>query len=284
MEILTDLSLSETESIYFKRFKNLSVNEEPLPQGQGIIKISPFDDYFLFTLYDEIEGVNSPIDLSNVGTIFMVFFGKNDEIRIPNFTNVSDIDLSNGQVLFRISKDDSSKILALSNNNFYISTMMTDGEGRSDESVLYTGTFLSLDESAASFMQNQLELVQIEYSKELAKLQEDIKKLNEEILNRNNVTSEQTAVIEVLKQSNQNLSNEIAVITENSSSIQIKSLLKEAEEAQKAEEIVRKERQQLMGIQNAKISEDTKSKKKSFFVQAAKQLRSNISKNNPITS
>lgn len=284
MEILTDLSLSETESIYFKRFKNLSVNEEPLPQGQGIIKISPFDDYFLFTLYDEIEGVNSPIDLSNVGTIFMVFFGKNDEIRIPNFTNVSDIDLSNGQVLFRISKDDSSKILALSNNNFYVSTMMTDGEGKSDESVLYTGTFLSIDESASLFTQNQLELIQIEYSKELAKLQEDIKKLNKEILNRNNLTSEQTAVIEVLKQSNQNLSNEIAVITENSSSIQIKSLLKEAEEAQKAEEIVRKERQQLIGIQNAKISEDTKSKKKSFFVQAAKQLRSNISKNNPITS
>jgi hypothetical protein len=283
MEILTEISLTEAQANFYKKFKNLSVNETPMSQGQGVIRISPFDDYFLFTLYDEIEGVDSPIDLINVGTIFMVFMGKNDEIRIPNFTNVKDIDMSNGQVLFRIGKDDSQKILALDNRNFYISTMMTDGEGKSDESVLYTGKFLSFQEAADASVQNQLDLTQLEYSKELAKMQEDISNLNNEVANRDNLIAEQAAVIEVLKQSNQNLSNEIAVITANSSSTQIQALLKEAEEAQKSEEIARKNRQQILSIDEVKISEQTMSKKKSFFKQAAKQLRSNITKANPIT-
>jgi hypothetical protein len=38
-----------------------------------------------------------------------------------------------------------------------------------------------------------------------------------------------------------------------------------------------------LSIDEVKISEQTMSKKKSFFKQAAKQLRSNITKANPIT-
>ena len=52
MEILTDIPLSQPEAEFYKKFKNLSVNEQPMPQGEGSIRISPFDDYFIFTLYD----------------------------------------------------------------------------------------------------------------------------------------------------------------------------------------------------------------------------------------
>lgn len=282
MEILTDIKLSETEAKFFKKFKNLSVNETPLSQGQGIIKISPFDDYILFTLYDEINGTDSPIDLSNVGTLFLVFIGKNDQIRIPNFTNVKDIDMSQGQVLFRIDKDDSQKILELDNNSFYISSMMTDNEGSSDESVIYTGKFISLQESGEQFITNQLEEAQLEFSKELAKLQETINKLNTDLVNRNNLLAEQEVVIESLRQSNQNLSNEIAIISETSSS-EIKTLLQEAKDAQKQEDNLKKNRQQILSKEEVKISQETKSRRSSFFKQASKQLRNNITKVNPIT-
>ena len=55
MAIRTNISLSKTQKEYFQRFVNLSVNEEALVQGEGVIRISPFDDYFLFTMYDEID-------------------------------------------------------------------------------------------------------------------------------------------------------------------------------------------------------------------------------------
>lgn len=284
MEILTDIPLSQPEAEYYKKFKNLSVNEAPKPQGEGVIKISPFDDYFIFTLYDEIDGVDSPIDLSNVGTIYMVFIGKTDEIRIPNYTNVQDIDLSAGQVLFRIDGDDAKKILALDNKNFYISTMMTDPDGRSDESVLYTGTFLSFTDAAKVSLTQQLEDARIEYSKQLASLQATVDRLNQDIFQKDNLIAEQTAVIESLKESNQNLSNEIAVLSEKISSSEAARLLQEAQSAQQAEEDAKKARLQVRSIKEVELAQQTKSKKQAFFTQAVKQLRSNIPGVNLVTS
>lgn len=284
MEILTDIPLSQPEAEYYKKFKNLSVNEAPKPQGEGVIKISPFDDYFIFTLYDEIDGVDSPIDLSNVGTIYMVFIGKTDEIRIPNYTNVQDIDLSAGQVLFRIDGDDAKKILALDNKNFYISTMMTDPDGVSDESVLYTGTFLSFTDAAKVSLTQQLEDARIEYSKQLASLQANVDRLNQDISQKDSLIAEQTAVIETLRESNQNLSNEIAVLSEKISSSEATRLLQEAQNAQKAEEDAKKARLQVRSIQEVELAQQTKSKKQAFFRQAVQQLRSNIPGVNLVTS
>lgn len=284
MEILTDIPLSKPEAEFYKKFKNLSVNEGPKPQGEGSIRLSPFDDYFIFTLYDEIDGVDSPIDLSNVGTIYMVFIGKNDEIRIPNYTNVQDIDMSSGQVLFKIGKNESQKILALDNRNFYISTMMVDPDGSSDESVIYTGTFLSFEESAKVSLTQQLEDARLEYSKQLAELQVTVDRLNQDIGQKDNLIAEQTAVIESLKQSNQNLSNEIGVLSEKISSTEAERLLQEAKDSQKAEEDAKLARQQIRSINQVELADQTKSKKQAFFTQAVKQLRSNIPGVNLVTS
>ena len=88
MPINTNITLTEKEKTIYQRFVNLSVNETPLPQGDATIRISPFDDYFLFTIFDEIEGEDTPIDLSNVGDIFINFIGQSDEIDIKNYTQV----------------------------------------------------------------------------------------------------------------------------------------------------------------------------------------------------
>lgn len=284
MEILTDIPVTNIEAEFYKKFKSLSVNEEPKPQGEGVIRLSPFDDYFIFTLYDEIDGVDLPIDLSNVGTVFMVFVGNNDEIRIRNYTNVQDINMSSGQVLFKISKDDSQKILALDNRNFYISTMMIDPDGESDESVVYTGSFLSFEESAKVSMSKLLEDARLEFSKQLAVLQNTINTLSLDISQKNSLISEQIAVIDVLKQSNQNLSNEIGILVNLLPSIEAERLLQEATTAQAAEELAKQNRQQIRSIEESKIAEATNSAKKAFFNQAVQQLRSNIPGVNIVSS
>jgi len=98
--INTNASVTKKQKEYYQRFVNLSVNELPLPQGDGMIRISPFDDYFLFTLYDEVDGEDKPIDLSNVGTLYLNFLGDTDDIDIKNHTQVDEVDLSQGEVLF----------------------------------------------------------------------------------------------------------------------------------------------------------------------------------------
>lgn len=284
MAINTEIPLSEKETQVYKKFVNLSVNEEPKPQGEGTIKISPFDDYFIFTIFDETDGVNTPIDLSNVGTLYMVFIGEKDEIRIPNYTNVQNVDMASGQVLFRVDSDDAKKILALDNRNFYISTKMVDPNGQSDESVLYTGTFLSFTEEPKISLSRQLEEARIQYSKEIAALQEQVTKLNTDVQQKDQLISEQTVVIGSLKESNQNLSNEIAILTEQISSAKASQLLAEATAAQKAEELAKQQRQQIESINKVKETASTAAKQKAFFTQAAKQLIKTIPGVNQVTS
>ena len=191
MPITTNISLTAPEKEYYQRFVNLSVNETPLPQGDGMIRISPFDDFFLFTIYDDVDGEDTPIDLSNVGNLFLNFIGSADEIDIKNHTQVEEVDLAQGEVLFRITRSDSKKILALDNNNFYVSTKMVDPiDGSvSDESILYQGIWLAVDDANRTSLTSELEETRAEYSIELARLNaknEEFKTLNAQLIQLSN--------------------------------------------------------------------------------------------------
>ncbi len=185
--VQSNISVTKKEREYFKKFTSLNPTSEPLPQGEGTIRISPFDDYVIFTLFDETgengELADTPIDLSNVGTLTLVFTGANDEIRIHNWTQVKEVDLSQGQVLFRIDKENSKKILALDNQNFYISTRMEDESGTSDESVLYVGTFLTVQDEAKQSMTAKFKEQALLYARELECLQRIIENYKTDLAN-----------------------------------------------------------------------------------------------------
>lgn len=128
-----------------KQIDALSINEEKLSQGNAYIGISPFDDYFMFTIYKEVDGEDVAIDLSQLGTIYINFYGENEEVKIANFDNVQDIDLSQGQILFKVSKENGKKILKFKNNSFYISNRLVVDNQISDESVIYSGQFFQFN-------------------------------------------------------------------------------------------------------------------------------------------
>ena len=233
MPINTNIPVSKTESQIYKKFKSLSVNEEPLPQGDGIIRISPFDDYYIFTFYDEVDNQNTPIDLSNVGTIFISFISNSNEIKIPYYTNVQDVDLSQGQVLFRISKDEGKKILNLNNNNFYISTQMSSMDGsESDESVIYTGQFLSINDSVKQSLTAQMEDITLQYTTEVAALTDENNTLKKQINDLQSKLTKSQLAIHVLRTSNEQLGNELSQLSKELSSESINKALKDSKDAQ----------------------------------------------------
>ncbi len=271
MAIRTNIALSAKEVEIFKKFKTLSVNEEPLPQGDGTIRISPFDDYVSFTLFDDVEGEDAPIDLSNVGIISLVFVGEKDEIRIPNFTQVQNIDLSQGQVLFRIDKESSKKILALDNNNFYVSTRMVDGDSASDETVLYTGKFLSLTDGAQQSLTSQIEDLTLEYTKGLASKDEEIETLKQTKQTLENKLSAALTTIQSLQASNLNLTNEVATLSTALGSTS-EQLLESAASAQALAEEQIKLNQQVIANDGLKS--------KMFYRQSAANLETSATSSN----
>lgn len=282
----TNVSVTKTQKEYYQKFVNLSVNDAPLPQGDGTIRISPFDDYFLFTLFDEVKGEDTPIDLSNVGDIFINFIGTTDEIDIKNHTQVAEADLSQGQVLFKITRSDSKKIIALDNNNFYISTKMVSAldDSISDESILYQGTWLAFDDASRLSLTSRIEEQRMVYSKELAMLREEINACNKDNKELLNSASEDNLTIQALQNSNDELTNELARLSADLSSTEIALANRNAKEAQRLAELNKTKRQQIRAINENAVTAQTGAVKPGFYQQAAKNLQNFTTDANPVTS
>lgn len=240
VDIITNIATPETPTEVYQKFTSLGVSTKPLPQGEAVIRISPFDDYILFTLFQDPSSGNLsipiPIDLSSVGSLYISFIGENSEIRIPYHTRVAEVDMASGQVLFRISKEESKKILVLDNDNFYISSVRVNKEGNavSDESVLYTGKFLKLSDEAQQSMTEKYDtLLALSIEREtssqakIAQLTDDINTINQTIGYKNNI-------IVALNNSNTELSNELSDLTANSTSASITAAQNAAAAAQAA--------------------------------------------------
>ena len=285
MRINTNIAVTKTQKEYYQKFVNLSVKEEPLPQGDGTIRISPFDDYFLFTLFDEVEGEDTPIDLSNVGDIFINFIGTTDEIDVKNHTQVAEVDLSQGEVLFKITKSDSKKIIALDNNNFYISTKMISAldNSISDESILYQGIWLAFNDSSRLSLTSKIEEQRIAYSEELAKLREEINACNKDNKELLNSASEDNLTIQALQNSNDELTNELARLSADLSSTEIALANRNAKEAQRLAELNKTKRQQIRAINENAVTAQTGAVKPEFYQQAAKNLQNFTTDANPVT-
>ena len=118
-------------------------------KGDVCLQINPFDNFRLFTLYEDWQSDDrKPIDLSNGQQLYLVFRSKKKEIRIPEYDLIDKnytVDKVNGQVLFKIPKKQAVDILDMDTRVFYITRIynVTDYTGKkilsSDEEVLYTG-------------------------------------------------------------------------------------------------------------------------------------------------
>lgn len=156
------------------KVNSLAHNEKKYEQGQGYIGISLFDSYFLFNIFSELDGQDVYMDLTQVGNLYLNFFNGKEEVKIKNVTNVAGVDPKQGQVVFKITKENARKILGFTNNEFYISSKVQIKDAESDESVLYTGKFYPYNKIPDVAYNAELEKVKKENA-------ETIKKLNSEI-------------------------------------------------------------------------------------------------------
>lgn len=180
------------------RIQQLASNTTMYYRGDICMEISPFTNYYLFTIYRESEDKevdnHVPLNLTNLGTVYLSFFSGETKIRIPHYKDAENVDMANGEVVFRISESDAEKILNLSDKTFYISTVIEDGKSSSDETVLYSGRWgdyanvmeTSLTDTITSLngtvlnLQTQLNTTVSEYEDKIADMQNKIDSLEAE--------------------------------------------------------------------------------------------------------
>lgn len=181
------------------RIEQLASNSTMYYRGDQCMEIAPFDNYYMFTIYkestDKEQDDSIPLNLTNLGSLYLSFINGEEEVRIENYKYAEDVDMANGEVVFRIGKEDAKKILALGSNTFYISSKITDGVTSSDETVLYTGEWVdfatgmqtSLTATIQTLnntileLQNKLTSLKEEYDVTLDSLYSEIENLKNEI-------------------------------------------------------------------------------------------------------
>ena len=176
-----------------KRITNLSKNEKIYEQGDGIMKIAPFDNYYLFTIYSELNLENVPVDLHNMGSFFLTFKDKSSEVRIENFKNTKDVNPAGGEILFRISQEEAEKILSLDTNIYYVTSFLYDNNSKSDETVIYSGRFAEYNDASLTSLtdeierlKNELDTAKAEKVKIETELRQEINELSDTLVQLRN--------------------------------------------------------------------------------------------------
>ena len=147
----------------------------------------------------------------------------------------------------------------------------TDGS-TSDESVIYQGLWLAASDANRISLTSQIEEQRLEYSIELAKLQAEITDLKAQIAELVNSAAEDDVTIEALRNSNEELTNEVAELSKDLKSTTVELINKRAKLAQEMALKQIKKRQQILAIKKSAKIAQTKSKKRFFYRNAAKNL------------
>ena len=196
------------------RIEQLASNSTMYYRGDECMEIAPFDNYYMFTVYkesDDGEPDNSvPLNLTNLGSLFLSFANGDETVRIENYKDAENIDMANGEVVFRIGKDDAKRILQFPSNTFYISSQITDGKTASDETVLYSGEWVEFSKgmktsltatistlkSTVSELQSKLQDTIDEYEIKLEAANTEIESLKGEITSKNATITELQNIID----------------------------------------------------------------------------------------
>lgn len=197
-----------------------TVNDTIYAKGDTCLLINPFDTYHLFRIYNNWNtDSKSLLNLSDSGQkIFLIFKSNKTEIRIPEFDNSGStysVDRTNGEVLFKITKENANNILAMSSNTFYLTRLFEyyDGDGKliytSGEEVIFTGKWADESRWSSSSLTAMIE-----------SLKKQLESANSQINSLTRTVNEQRLQLESYIEENQVLQERNAALESENEEIQ----------------------------------------------------------------
>lgn len=202
-----------------------TVNDTIYAKGDTCLLINPFDTYHLFRIYNNWNtDSKSLLNLSDSGQkIFLIFKSNKTEIRIPEFDNSGStysVDRTNGEVLFKITKENANNILAMSSNTFYLTRLFEyyDGDGKliytSGEEVIFTGKWADESRWSSSSLTAMIESLKKQLESDNSQINSLTRTVNEQRLQlesyieENQVLQERNAALE---SENEEIQRELSV-------------------------------------------------------------------------
>lgn len=202
-----------------------TVNDTIYAKGDTCLLINPFDTYHLFRIYNNWNtDSKSLLNLSDSGQkIFLIFKSNKTEIRIPEFDNSGStysVDRTNGEVLFKITKENANNILAMSSNTFYLTRLFEyyDGDGKliytSGEEVIFTGKWADESRWSSSSLTATIESLKKQLESANSQINSLTRTVNEQRLQLESYIEENQVLqerIEALESENEEIQRELSV-------------------------------------------------------------------------
>ena len=202
-----------------------TVNDTIYAKGDTCLLINPFDTYHLFRIYNNWNtDSKSLLNLSDSGQkIFLIFKSNKTEIRIPEFDNSGStysVDRTNGEVLFKITKENANNILAMSSNTFYLTRLFEyyDGDGKliytSGEEVIFTGKWADESRGSSSSLTAMIESLKKQLESANSQINSLTRTVNEQRLQLESYIEENQVLqerIEALESENEEIQRELSV-------------------------------------------------------------------------
>ena len=202
-----------------------TVNDTIYAKGDTCLLINPFDTYHLFRIYNNWNtDSKSLLNLSDSGQkIFLIFKSNKTEIRIPEFDNSGStysVDRTNGEVLFKITKENANNILAMSSNTFYLTRLFEyyDGDGKliytSGEEVIFTGKWADESRWSSSSLTAMIESLKKQLESTNSQINSLTRTVNEQRLQLESYIEENQVLqerIEALESENEEIQRELSV-------------------------------------------------------------------------
>ena len=202
-----------------------TVNDTIYAKGDTCLLINPFDTYHLFRIYNNWNtDSKSLLNLSDSGQkIFLIFKSNKTEIRIPEFDNSGStysVDRTNGEVLFKITKENANNILAMSSNTFYLTRLFEyyDGDGKliytSGEEVIFTGKWVDESRWTSSSLTATIESLKKQLESANSQINSLTRTVNEQRLQLESYIEENQVLqerIEALESENEEIQRELSV-------------------------------------------------------------------------
>ena len=104
-------------------------------EGRLSVKIPPFASYYKFVIAKKKGDDVELVSFVNAETVIMTFADGNQKLKFNHISN-KDIDMGEGEVLFKISEANANSIRGMKNNKFYISV-----NNGIDENMILSGKF-----------------------------------------------------------------------------------------------------------------------------------------------
>lgn len=158
--------------------------------GLGRVLIPESVAFLKFTLFQKENGQNTRMNLAGLGDLFIVFDSSQGEnlefIEFPNLYTSK----GGGEVVFRLSENDTRRVLALTNRSFRI--FIENDQG--DRTFLYAGDFFSTSE-----------FQDIQKNSKIADLETQVVTLSSQLQGLNSMIDQQKTTIDSLNSTNQQL-------------------------------------------------------------------------------